>query len=68
MLPLDPCTSENFLKLYVAYKAESNFVDAEAQSKRLRLTLNMHFHELQDPQGLAVDLTNLSHWGNGDVL
>ena len=27
VLALDPCVSEEFLKLYVAYKAETNFVD-----------------------------------------
>ena len=66
-LALDPCVSEEFLKLYVAYKAETNFVDVEAQAKRLRLTLNMAFHELHDPRGLARDVTNLGRWGNGDV-
>ena len=66
-LALDPCVFELFLKFYVAYKAETNFVDVEPQSKKLRLTLNMRFHELQDPRELAEDLTNLRHWGNGDV-
>ena len=27
VLALDPVVSEEFLKLYVAYKAETNFVD-----------------------------------------
>ena len=27
ILALDPCVSEEFLKLYIAYKAETNFVD-----------------------------------------
>jgi len=64
---LDPCVSEEFLKLYVAYKAETNFVDVEPQKRRLRLSLNLHFHELHDPRGLAKDVTNLGRWGNGDV-
>ena len=28
---LDPCVSEEFLKLYIAYKAETNFVDIVPQ-------------------------------------
>jgi len=64
---LDPCVSEEFLKLYVAYKAETNFVDVVPQAKRLRLSLNMPFHELHDPRGLAKDVTNIGRWGNGDV-
>jgi predicted transport protein len=37
VVALDPCVSEEFLKLYVAYKAETNFVDVVPQAKRLRL-------------------------------
>ena len=67
VLALDPCVSEEILKLYVAYKAETNFVDVVPQRSRLRLSLNMHFHELHDPKELAKDVTNLGRWGNGDV-
>lgn len=67
LLALDPCVSEEFLKLYVAYKAETNFVDVVPQMSRLRLSLNMQFHELHDPRVLAKDVTNLGRWGNGDV-
>ena len=67
VLALDRCVTEEFLKLYVAYKAETNFVDVVPQRSRLRLSLNMQFHELHDPKGLAKDVTNLGRWGNGDV-
>ena len=67
VLAIDPCVSEEFLKLYVAYKAETNFVDVVPQANRLRLSLNMKFHELNDPKGLAHDVTNIGKWGNGDV-
>jgi len=67
VLALDPCIREEFLKLYVAYKAETNFVDVVPQAKRLRLSLNMPFHELDDPKGLCKDVSNLGRWGNGDV-
>ena len=67
MLALDPTVTEGFLKLYVAYKAETNFVDVVPQMGRLRLSLNMQFHELVDPRELAKDVTNLGRWGNGDV-
>jgi len=67
ILSLDPCVTEEFLKLYVAYKAETNFVDIVPLAKQLRLTLNMAFNELDDPKGYAKDVTNLGRWGNGDV-
>ena len=67
VLALDPGINEEFLKLYVAYKAETNFVDVVPQKRRLRLSLNLRFHELHDPKGLAKDVTNLGRWGNGDA-
>jgi len=66
-LALDPAVTEEFLKLYVAYKAETNFVDVVPQAKRLRLSVNLPFHELHDERGMAKDVTNLGRWGNGDV-
>jgi uncharacterized protein with ParB-like and HNH nuclease domain/predicted transport protein len=67
VLALDPCVGEEFLKLYVAYKAETNFVDVVPQQKRLRLSLNMAFAEVNDPKGLCKDVTGVGRWGNGDV-
>lgn len=67
VVALDPCVSEEFLKLYVAYKAETNFVDVVPQAKRLRLAINMPFHEIDDPKGICLDVTNFGRWGNGDV-
>ena len=67
VLDLNPCISEEVLKLYVAYKAETNFVDVVPQRSRLRLSLNLRFHELHDPRGMAKDVTNLGRWGNGDA-
>ena len=67
ILAIDQCVIEEYLKLYVAYKAETNFVDVVPQAKRLRLSLNMPFHEIDDPKGLCLDVTNLGRWGNGAV-
>jgi len=67
ILALDPCVSEEFLKLYVAYKAETNFVDIVPQAKRLRLSLNMKFHEIEDTKDVCKDVSSLGRWGNGDV-
>jgi len=67
VLALDPNVTEEFLKLYVAYKAETNFVDVVPQAKRLRLSLNMAYSEIHDPRGISRDVTGLGRWGNGDV-
>ncbi|VVT33604.1 conserved hypothetical protein [Roseovarius sp. EC-HK134] len=63
---LDACVTEQFLKLYVAYKAETNFVDVVPQAKALRLSLNIDPHELSDPRQMVVDVTGVGRWGNGN--
>jgi uncharacterized protein with ParB-like and HNH nuclease domain/predicted transport protein len=67
VLNLDASVREEVLKLYIAYKAVTNFVDVVPQKSRLRLSLNMAFDEVNDPKGLCKDVTALGRWGNGDV-
>jgi predicted transport protein len=68
VLALDPCVSEKFLRLYVAYKAETNFVDVDPQVNKLRLSLNLRFVDINDPRGLCKDVSGRSRrGGNGDV-
>jgi uncharacterized protein with ParB-like and HNH nuclease domain/predicted transport protein len=67
IIALDPCVNEEFLKLYVAYKAETNFVDVVPQAKRLLLVLNLGIDDIEDPKGLCRDISNIGRWGNGDV-
>ncbi len=67
VLALDPCVTEEFLKLYVAYKAETNFVDVVPQVRRLRLSLNMSYADINDPKGLCKDVSGVGRWGNGEV-
>lgn len=54
-------------KLYIAYKADTNFVDIVPQKSRLRLSLNMKFSEISDTKNLCKDVTDKGRWGNGDI-
>lgn len=56
-----------YKKLYVAYKLDTNFVDIVFQKQRLRISVNMKFSEVLDPEGICRDVTNIGRWGNGDV-
>lgn len=67
VLALNPCVVEEVFKLYIAFKAETNFVDVVPQARRLRLFLNLPFPELCDPRGLCRDVSNVGSWSNGDV-
>lgn len=67
VLAIDPAVVEEFKKLYVAYKAETNFVDVIPQARRLVLSLNIDPHAIDDPRGLVRDVTDLGRWGNGNT-
>jgi len=67
ILELDESVREEFKKQYIAYKTSTNFVDIVPQKSRLRLSLNMPFGELIDPENICKDVTNVGRLGNGDV-
>ena len=33
----------------------------------MRISINMKFTEVNDPNGICKDITDLGRWGNGDV-
>jgi len=67
ILNLDASVTEEILKIYIAYKTDTNFVDVVPLKSRLNLTLNVKFGDIQDPKGLCKDVTGNNKWGNGDV-
>ncbi|WP_417796570.1 GmrSD restriction endonuclease domain-containing protein [Terasakiella pusilla] len=67
VLNIDSSVREEFKKLYIAFKASTNFVDIVPQKAALRLSLNMNYEEILDPKSLCKDITNLGRWGNGNV-
>lgn len=67
ILSLDPNVTMDVLKLYIAFKAETNFVDIVPKTKGLVLSLNVAFGEIHDPEGRCEDVTDKGRWGNGDV-
>jgi uncharacterized protein with ParB-like and HNH nuclease domain/predicted transport protein len=67
ILALDPCVTEEIRKVYIAYKAESNFVYVSPQASRLRLSMNMDFTELNDPKNICKDNSLTQGWGVGSI-
>jgi predicted transport protein len=67
ILNIDSSVTEQILKLYIAYKTSTNFVDVIPRKSRLNLSLNIPFDKINDPQGCCKDITDLGRWGNGDV-
>lgn len=53
-------------KLYIAFKAPKNIADVEVQKHGLKIFINLRKGELNDPDEIADDVSNVGHWGNGD--
>jgi predicted transport protein len=53
-------------KKYIAFVNGTNIADINVQKKALKMWINMFKGELDDPKGLARDVANIGHWGNGD--
>jgi len=55
-------------KKYVAFKKDKNITDISVQNKQIKLHINLKRGELDDHDllGLARDMSNVGHWGNGD--
>lgn len=67
VMKMDPEVSETFLKYWIAYKVNTNFVDVVPKAKGLRLSINMRYPEISDPEGMTEDISEKGRWGNGDV-
>lgn len=67
IMNLSPAVKKEYKKLYIAYKLDTNFVDIVFQKQRLRISINMKFSEINDPNGICKDITGIGRWGNGDV-
>ena len=67
ILNLGDSVTEEILKIYIAYKTTTNFVDVVPLKSRLSLTLNMKFKDVIDPKGMCIDVTGKGKWGNGDA-
>ena len=67
IMNLSPAVKKEYKKLYVAYKLDTNFVDIVFQKQRLRISINMKFSEINDPNGICKDITGIGRWENGNV-
>ncbi|HIJ02207.1 TPA: hypothetical protein HA363_06160 [Candidatus Woesearchaeota archaeon] len=67
ILNIDSSVKEEPQKLYIAYKSVTNFVDIIPQKRALRLSLNIPFDKIKDPQEKCRDVAGKGKWGNGDT-
>lgn len=53
-------------KLYVAFKKDGNIACLELQKKKMKIYIGSKVGLLDDPKGIAKDVSNIGHYGTGD--
>lgn len=53
-------------KLYIAFKKDKNITDLVILKKGIKFFINLKKGQLEDTKGLAKDVSETGHWGNGD--
>ena len=53
-------------KSYIAFISKTNFASVHIYKTVLKVWLNLKKGELNDPKGVARDVSQVGHWGNGD--
>lgn len=54
-------------KIYISYKHGKNFCEVRPQSKEIKIWLDISFTELNDPKKLSRDVSQVGHYGTGEV-
>ncbi|WP_159991324.1 endonuclease NucS domain-containing protein [Pelistega ratti] len=66
ILRLDSDIEVTAKKVYIAFKKNKNIVDFAIQQRSIKIWINMSKGQLDDPKGLAKDVSQIGHHGNGD--
>jgi len=53
-------------KWYIAFKKTKNITDIVILKKSLKIFIKVKNGQLDDSKKLALDVSNIGHWGNGD--
>jgi predicted transport protein len=67
VMGLDTAIEEVPKKFYVAYKASQNIVCMEAKNKNVKLFVKLKPSDISEPPKSYRDVTNIGHYGTGDV-
>lgn len=66
-LNLDGDILEKPNKIYISYKHGKNFCEVRPQSKEIKIWLDIPFSDLADQKSLSRDVSNVGHYGTGEV-
>lgn len=66
ILSLYPNTQITPKKNYISFKAKTNFLDVQPQSRLLKCVINIKSGKLKDLKKISRNISSLGHFGSGD--
>jgi predicted transport protein len=66
-LNIDDDILEKPNKIYISYKHGKNFCEIRPQANGLKIWLDIPYEDLDDPNKLGRDVSNVGHYGTGQV-
>jgi predicted transport protein len=66
-LNIDDDILEKPNKIYISYKHGKNFCEIRPQANGLKIWLDISYNDLDDPNNLGRDVSNVGHYGTGQV-
>ena len=67
ILSINDIIEERVKKNYIAYRVKNAFVYIQPQQSKIKIHLIIHKNKLDDPRGIARDVTNIGHIGGGET-
>lgn len=67
ILKLDPAIEEAPKKMYVAYRTSQNIACVEVRKHKILVFMKLDAKKVKGPPGIARDVTDLGHYGTGNL-
>jgi predicted transport protein len=67
ILAINDSIEERPKQNYVSYRLRNAFAYVHNQQSKIKIHLEIHKNELNDPRGIARDVTNVGHHGGGET-
>ena len=67
IMNLGSSVREQCRKQYIGYDTVTNFVGLIPLKTYLQVIINIKFTDINDPDEMCRDISNIGHWANGEV-
>lgn len=67
ILTLSSSITEKYNKMYIGYSSDGNICEIRIQKNQLKIWVDIKKHVISDPLNICRDVSNIGHYGTGDI-